>query len=448
MALLSSPTYSLTPSSTPAVLSSNYISDFDFLKTELPEVYEEQFEIYGDRSVASYLRMAAAEYPFASDLVKWTEEGRLHTVYTDASRAGNVFTKNSHVFRVRQTVLVSDGTNIARGIISAKDTNTFTVQPFDASGWPAGLGTSNLTVFVYGSEFQKGTDGMQGALKSDPSFKENSPIIIKDRAQFNGSELTQIGWVEVSTEMGGSGYLYYLKSQHETRLRFEDYLETSMIEGVPAGSGSDAETNASAKGTEGLFYSIEQNGNIQQTVPTTIGDFDAIIKRMDKQGAIKENMIFAERDLDLAIDDMLAQQNSYGVGGTSYGVFNNSEQMALKLGFSGFKRGGYEFYKTSWKYLNDATTRGAIDGTGKIRGIITPVGTKTIYDQILGENIKMPFLHVKYRKTAVEDRRYKTTVTGGAGGANNSSLDALTIDFLSERVLCTIGVNNFIEVQD
>ena len=43
--------------------------------------------------------------------------------------------------------------------------------------------------------------------------------------------MAQIGWVEVATEDGTSGYLWYLKAESETRLRFEDYLEMSMVEG-------------------------------------------------------------------------------------------------------------------------------------------------------------------------------------------------------------------------
>ena len=42
--------------------------------------------------------------------------------------------------------------------------------------------------------------------------------------------MAQIGWVEVATEDGASGYLWYLKAESETRLRFEDYLEMSMVE--------------------------------------------------------------------------------------------------------------------------------------------------------------------------------------------------------------------------
>ena len=63
--------------------------------------------------------------------------------------------------------------------------------------------------------------------------------------------------------------------------------------------------------------------------------------------------MFVNRGTSLAIDDMLASMNSYGAGGTSYGVFSNDEEMALNLGFSGFRRGSYDFYKSDFRYLND-----------------------------------------------------------------------------------------------
>lgn len=446
MALASSPTFSLTPAPTPQVLSSNYISTFDFTDTELPDTYKENFEIYGNRTIASFLRAASAELPCTSDLIKWTEEGRLHTLYTGATKSGNDFTVSSHNFRVRQTVLISDGSTIEKGIISATaDANTFTVLSLENSDL-TGLADTGLSVYVYGSEFAKGTNGMSGALEAVPSFHETNPIIIKDKYQVSGSDMTQIGWVEVSTEGGGSGYLWYLKSEHETRLRFDDYLEMSMVEGVPAASGSAAESTAN--GTKGLFYEIENRGNVFNGVMSAKADFDSVLKRLDKQGSILENMFFADRDQNLAIDDFLATQNSMGTGGVSYGSFQNSESMALNLGFKGFHRGSYEFYKTDWKYLNDATTRGSIEGTGKVRAVIVPSGTKTVYDQVLGKKIRQPFLHVKYRKSATEDRKYKTWLTGSAGGATNSDLDAMEVHFLSERALVVIGANNFVLVQD
>ena len=167
-----------------------------------------------------------------------------------------------------------------------------------------------------------------------------------------------------------------------------------MVEAVPAEAGSGA-SNAGAgaglnptfgnKGSEGIFYTVGLRGNLWTGgVPNALADFDTIIGRLDAQGAIEENVLFIDRQFGFAIDDMLAAQNSYGAGGTSYGLFDNDEEMALNLGFSGFRR-GYDFYKTDWKYLNDPTMRGGnVAGTGAINGLMVPAGSTSVYDQILG----------------------------------------------------------------
>jgi hypothetical protein len=218
-----------------------------------------------------------------------------------------------------------------------------------------------------------------------------------------------------------------------------------MVEHVQAevGSGAIATTgDVGNKGTEGLFDAVETRGNVWSGgVPSTLSDFDTIVGRLDKQGAIAENALFLNRDFSFSIDDMLAAQNSYGVGGTSYGLFDNDEKMAINLGFTGFRR-GYDFYKTDWKYLNDATLRGGIVG-GVVNGVLVPAGTMNVYDQVMGKNAKRPFLHVRYRASEAENRRYKTWITGSAGGAMTSDLDAMEVNFLSERALCTLGANNF-----
>jgi hypothetical protein len=115
----------------------------------------------------------------------------------------------------------------------------------------------------------------------------------------------------------------------------------------------------------------------------------------------------------------------------------------LNLGFSGFRRGSYDFYKTDWKYLNDASTRGGMANTS-IDGILVPAGTSTVYDQQLGTNIRRPFLHVRYRASQADDRRMKSWITGSVGGAYTSDLDAMQVHFLSERCLVTQGANNFV----
>jgi hypothetical protein len=453
----------LTPSSSKAALPSNYITNFDFLNQYLPDTYEKEFERYGNRSISAFLRMVGAEMPTNSDLIKWEEQGRLHTKFEGVTTATAdaqdtaTLTITGHNLRVGQTIFVSDGTAAStasnKAIITAVATNSVDVAYYEAGGQATGMNASaNIIVYVYGSEFNKGANGMSGSLEADPVIKDNKPIIIKDKYVVSGSDMAQIGWVEVTSENGASGYLWYIKSEHETRLRFDDYLEMAMIEGVPAEANSGvAALSASGQlgnqGTKGLFHEIENNGNVWSSGnPSTLADFDAIIQRLDKQGAIQENVMFVNREFGFDIDDMLAAQNSYGAGGTSYGLFDNDEEMALNLGFSGFKR-GYEFYKTDWKYLNDATLRGGIVG-GAVNGVLVPAGSTNVYDQVMGRNAKRPFLHVRYRASETEDRRYKTWMTGSAGGAATSDLDAMEVNFLSERALCTLGANNFFIFKD
>jgi hypothetical protein len=483
------PTFGLQPSATQIALPTNYINNFNFLNQYLPDTYEKEFERYGNRSVASFLRMVGAEMPCESDLIKWAEQGRLHVSYTQvgtnavinapsatftvndnltapggydpavvtnkniSSTAGSLNTPGIAI-RAGQTVLISfnSGAGVNKGIVTAVTTNTFDVSFYEAGGLVAagtGPGNADVTVFVYGSEFAKGTAGMVDSLEGDSVIFENKPIILKDKYQVTGSDMTQIGWIEVSTENGATGYLWYLKSEHETRLRFDDYLETAMIEAVPADPGSGALTVAGVEGTEGIFNAVQTRGNVWAGgIPSTLQDFDTIIARLDNQGAIEENVLFVNREMTFAIDDMLAAQNSYGAGGTSYGLFDNDEQMALNLGFSGFRR-GYDFYKTDWKYLNDPTMRGGLAaGAGVVNGLLVPAGTTTVYDQILGKNAKRPFLHVRYRASQSEDRRYKTWMTGSAGGAMTSDLDAMEVHFLSERAVCVMGANNFVIFED
>ncbi len=464
-ALLANPTFQLQPSAEQVALQTNYITNFNFLNQYLPDTYEKEFERYGNRTIASFLRMVGAEMPSNSDQIKWAEQGRLHIKYTNCTSAAAI-NANTATFtvadsgvtyiaiRVGQTVMIQNNASgvFNKAIVTAvPSATTFTVAYYEAAGQAFAVSTE-CTVFIYGSEFKKGTNGMVGSLESEDEIYSNNPIIIKDKYAVNGSDMAQIGWVEVTTENGATGYLWYLKSEHETRLRFEDYLETAMIEAVPAATGSGAKT-AGMMGSEGIFYVVNNRGNVWGGgTPTSLNEWDTIVSRLDKQGAIEENVIFVNRGLSFDIDNMLATLNGYTSGGVaqsaSFGLFDNDVDMALNLGFTGFRR-GYDFYKSDWKYLNDPTMRGGLNqtaatATGTITGLMVPAGSTSVYDQIMGKNAKRPFLHVRYRASEAEDRRYKTWITGSAGGAATSDLDAMEVNFLSERCVCTLGANNFV----
>ncbi len=473
-------------------LASNYLdlastANQGWAQQYVPDLMEKEAEVFGKRTISGFLSQVGAEEAMTADQVVWSEQSRLHLSYigtldVDGDTNGTFevvsdidgntsVADNNHGIRVNDMVLIAQaGTVVKALVVETPESDIVTVEPY-ATAALSTLADGTATLLVVGSEFGKGQSysdftGTHSAEKRtalEPQFKSfnNKPIIIKDNYTVSGSDASRIGWVEISGEEGQSGYLWYLKAEGDTRARFTDYLEMTMLEAEKTAANSiigfadgqirgSADSGANGSGTEGLFAAIESRGNVTSGITgvnaaTDLAEFDAILAEFDKQGAIEENMMFVNRATSLAIDDMLASMNSYGAGGTSYGVFDNSEDMALNLGFSGFRRGSYDFYKSDFRYLNDKATRGGINdraGSAAIRGVVIPAGVSSVYDEQLGKNMKRPFLHVRFRASQTDDRRMKTWVTGSVGAAT-SALDAMLIHYLSERCLVTQGANNF-----
>jgi hypothetical protein len=472
--------YTPTPAPVQQTLASAYIDFTDagansanWAQQYLPDLMAKEAEVFGNRTISGFLSQVGAEEGMTSDQVVWSEQGRLHLAYGAVMATATTFnvttdadggtpvdfvdsssTSKAHGIRPGDMVLIADTNSTQAAFVTAVDYTTHgvvTVATYDGDALPS---SGAVKVLVFGSEFVKGAVGRDATNK--PNFKsfDNKPIIIKDKYDVSGSDTSQIGWVEVSGEEGQNGYLWYLKAAGDTRARFTDYLEMAMIESEKHASGiTSAITGAAGtvSGTEGLFAALNARGNEATgltgvNAATDLAEFDAILAEFDKNGAIEENMMFVNRATALAMDDMLASMNSYGAGGTSYGVFENDEDMALNLGFSGFRRGSYDFYKSDWKYLNDQSTRGlinAMDTVNAVRGVIIPAGVSSVYDEQLGKNLKRPFLHVRYRASATDNRKFKTWTTGSVG-ATTSDLDAMEMHFLSERCLVVQGANNFV----
>ena len=470
----------VSPNVQQLALDNNYldIQSNGWAQQYLPELYEQEVDRYGNRTISGFLAMLSAEMPLQSDQVIWSEQGRLHLAYqaTVATATGalsafkdidNVGGSNiAHGLRRGNTVVASIGSVVFKAIVTAGidgdqaggsgSTSTARIRPYGAENLDdlSGISAGNETIklFVYGSEFAKGQDGMKGAI--EPNFKtfKNKPMIIKDHFEINGSDTAQIGWIEVAGESGQGGYLWYLKSSGDTRQRFNDYMEMVMVEAVEQSSGVSAFSGMTAangleapEGSEGLFAAIESRGivatNLVDVQSDMLADFDLLLAELDKQGAIEENMLYLNRSANLKFDDMLGAINANYDGGSSFGVFENSSDMALNLGFSGFRRGSYDFYKTDWKYLNDPSTRGLITD---IKGVLIPAGTSSVYDQQVGSNVRRPFLHVRYRAGQADDRKLKSWVTGSVGGPTSSNIDKMEINYLSERCLVVQAANNFV----
>ena len=442
------------PAPTKATFATNYLDlasgSTDWGQQYVPDLMEKEAEVFGSRTISGFLAQVSAEEAMTADQVVWSEQGRLHLSYignikSNTAQAVNgtepggvieidtnidgVATSTSaidHGIRVNDLLLVAEAGTTAMCLVTGVTADDIDVAPYDASAsggrlTDLGFGTGTCTVLVVGSEYGKGMSYLKDDLttgnthsrlvdqvgfrqSNEPQFKSfsNKPIIMKDYYAVSGSDASRVGWVEISQEDGTSGYLWYLKAESETRMRFTDQLEMAMLESIKVDNdqsevdnflGGTDTADSGSWGTQGLFDAINDRGNITTGVTgvnpaTDLAEFDAILAEFDSQGA---------------------------------------------------------FYKSDFRYLNDKATRGGInsrDTVNAVRGVIVPAGTSTVYDQQLGKNMRRPFLHVRYRASQTDNRKLKTWVTGSVGAAT-SALDAMEIHMLSERCLITQGANNF-----
>jgi len=309
---------SIVPSPIQTPSPSNYLvfdgaAGGNFAQQYLPEIYEQEVERYGNRTLSGFLRMVGAEMPMTSDQVIWSEQNRLHISYDNCSVAAGggagaalasvvtipVGAGIVNVISINDTVVLLDPANgaEAKGIVTNRAAGNVTVMPFANSTFDAQgitIASATIKMFVYGSDYTKGSSIGAGVGNSaarvsiDPSFTQfsNSPVIIRDQYVVTGSDMAQIGWVEVATEDGQSGYLWYLKAESETRLRFEDYLEMAMVEGelnANANGAAGQYATAVLPGTQGLFAAIRDRGNVEVgfTAANGLDEFDAILKNLD-----------------------------------------------------------------------------------------------------------------------------------------------------------------------
>ena len=261
-------------------LSTNYL-DFTAQATSgwaqqyLPDLMEKEAEVFGQRTISGFLEKVGAEEAMSSDQVIWSEQGRLHLSYyakmaggTGGNQsAGDILIQfdidsaegsngglTTHGIRLHDTVIVANSEAVAKCLVTGISGATIDVAPYGSNATLAACGFTDTstekgyTVLVYGSEFKKGVSyfsndgtGASNTVETsrganEPQFKtySNKPIIMKDYYEVSGSDTGRIGWVEITGEEGQNGFLWYLKAEADTRARFNDYLEMSMIEGVRA----------------------------------------------------------------------------------------------------------------------------------------------------------------------------------------------------------------------
>jgi len=445
-----------------------YTTVDNLIKTTKDEVMPELVEAYGDQGITGFLKLTGAiNSGGSSDQIDWWEGSRRHKklAYTsghseitgsDGAVILTILAASDVSINCQPNDVVMDaatgarliclsggaGTSTVADSIWAKLDDSAVVEDTDVDASAGG------TFIKIGNMYAQGTD-QPTAFDDHGAIRRSNPfMIVKDRYEVNGSQATNVGWVNV----GGGEYRWFMKGEQEARARFEDRREMMMLLGQKRPFAATGGTNLGSElaGSEGYFAAIEHRG-IQVTSAATnpldsFSEFDDIIMELDKQGAPAEYAMYLNRKQDLAIDDMLAAgigtQTTAGLPG-QFGAFNNSADMAVKLGFKSFTRGGYTFHKHDWKLLNDPTLLGA---STHVQGAMIPLSQVT--DARSG--MKAPALSMYYKEANGYNREMEHWVSGSILGHNNNGdtgKDNAVFHYRSEIALCTRAANQHIMIK-
>ena len=437
----------------------NYTTLDTLVKANKDFVLPDLVQSYGDQGITGFLNLVGAvKAGGTNDQIDWWEAGRRHKAvdYTAIGSGSNLVTftvASGAEGNYQANDVIMDSVTGVRYIVTDVATDT-AVKGYRLDG---SADTSSATrdgkLIHLGNMYAQGTE--QPAKFTDPDIvKYRNPfMIVKDRYQVNGSQATNIGWVN----LGGGEYRWFMYGEQEARKRFEDRRELMMLFGEIRNGNADGSTDTNAtgnsltdelSGSQGYISAVEERGivvsNANANPMDSFAEFDDLILQLDKQGAPSEYAMYLNRKQDLAIDDMLASgiatNVTAGLPG-QFGAFNNDADMAVKLGFKSFTRGGYTFHKHDWKLLNDPQLMGA---TNYLQGAMIPLTNVT--DARSGA--KAPALAMYYKEANGYSRELDHWVTGGGvmGHSNNgdTGADVATFHYRSEIALCTRAANQHV----
>jgi hypothetical protein len=436
----------------------NYTSLGSLLDPTKPDVRELYVETFGDQGLTGFLDLTGAvRNAGTSDEVQWYEEGRLHR--TVSITGGSILTSgtaqaftitsddlNSSVgnsedlIRVNDVLLVGDDRILVKKVNAAA---TFEGIPMNSNS--AGISTA-ADAAVIGNLYAQGTSQPSKFYQTALTKRLNSFIITKDTFHVNGSQATNIGWLKV-----GGQYRWYVKGEMDARKRFMNQREAMMLWSNGSSTTADSITagdNSIFNKSEGYFAAVENRGIVASGGMATgsgFTDLDDIILNLDKEGAVNEYAMYLDRQTSLNIDDILAtgpvgQSNITGGLASQFGAFNNDADMAVKLGFKSFTRGGYTFHKHDWKILNDPT----MGGLGNVKGAMVPM--TQVADAKTG--IKAPALEMNYKAANGYSRDIEHWVEGGGVlGFNTNDEDVAKFHYRSECNLVTRAANQHVLIK-
>lgn len=424
--------------------------------------------IYGDESVSGLNGLleavGAVNRAGTQDSVDWWEKTRRHfsdvpasntaiTVATQSTNSMNITFSAAHRYVTGDKLLLYIATNGSKAPIVATVTDDdqnddgLVITVYPDTTWPEDIGTSEIELVTkIGAEFAQGTNQPTVGLVPNVDKYSQTYFIMKTMFPATGSQLTNIQWV-TDPVTGDDRWVYF--GDKENTMRTLDYKELMMTVGKKITNSNL--TALDLNGSESLFDAVSNRGINTNGAIDSLAELEDLIMAFDGQAGQSnisggdQRIFFANRMQRLAIDDMVASLNGAagfgtGVNGApSFGAFSNGEEMAVRLGFSSFTRGGYTFHMKDYKLLNDVTLLGN-SLANYYKGIIFPLASYS--DPKSGQVSSM--LEISEKAYGGYNRGMEEWVVGAANGVYNHSdgFDGMLFHKRCETALVVKGANN------
>lgn len=415
-----------TPGSTIALTDRNFLSNYELIKTQVDST---NYLVYGSQRFSGLMELFGAKEAVGDIAFNHYEENRImpkikatnggagsagaavtfdlasaaDVNYGDASPYAGTATVKHGPVKVNDVIQIkpASGTTASSGnyidcIVTAVDMTAgsngqFTAYPLDSTEAIPSIATAD-EIIITGNAWGEGS-GIPSATSFGQTKRTGYIQTIKQTAESTGIANATIQWFK--DERTGSVY-GAIKEEGAAYTNFLNYREMQLLVGPGLSSTTVSNVFQTAgtplSMTKGLIPLILERGNTSSyssITGYTTADLDSDIVTLDQQKGAKNNLFLVGIQLDLQLDNELA--DFYKNGSVVYGSYRGTEDKTVSMSFKTIEKGGYIFQKKRLDVFSDLQTFGASGFGYPYEGMIIPADMTTD-----GNGKKVPPFRLRY----------------------------------------------------